>query len=62
LLASRKPTARERDILKKLYTEQLAIFRADPEAASKLAGTVEAAALTVCVQAIFNSDPVIWKR
>ena len=70
---SRKPDAREREIMQQLYREQLAHFQAKPaEAAALLTnGTTkpldgipapEAAAATVLAQALMNHDACVVKR
>jgi hypothetical protein len=71
--ASRPPTAQEAKLLSEMKTEQLDVFKADPESAKKLLALgdstaardldpVEAAALTVVCQAILNLDASIWNR
>jgi hypothetical protein len=70
---SRPPDIREREIVRGLYTDQLAYFRAHPrEAASLLkvgqtpvdpaVGAPEAAAATVLAQALFNHDGSVVKQ
>ena len=70
---SRKPDAKEREIMQRLYREQLAHFQAKPEAAAALLanGSVkpdasipapEAAAATVLAQALMNHDACVVKR
>jgi hypothetical protein len=72
-LAGRAPDQKEVAILKQILAEQRVQFRSDPASASKLIAVgefrpaegydpVEMAAMTVTVQAILNSDAVIWKR
>lgn len=71
-LAGRNPTSGELAILEDLVADQRARYQADPDAAAKLVAVGEAksavveptelAALTVGVQAILNSDAVVWKR
>jgi hypothetical protein len=71
--SSRVPTEREAELLGELHREQLEFFKADPEGAEKLLALgdsaaardldpVEAAALTVACQAIFNLDAAVWNR
>ena len=70
---SRKPDAREREILQQLYREQLAHFQAKPADAAALLGigntkpaegipAPEAAAATVLAQALMNHDACVVKR
>lgn len=72
-LATREPTAREREALISLFDRQKALFAADGAAATKLV-TIgaskpdaalppsEAAAAMIVAQAILNLDAAIWKR
>jgi hypothetical protein len=73
LLTGRKPSARELAVLRKLYDEQLALFRAQKgsgeplakageSSLTKPADTVEVAASAVLASAILNFDEVITKR
>ena len=70
---SRRPDERERQILSRLYEEQLAHFRAHPEGAAALLKignaepdatipSAEAAAATVLAQALLNHDECVVKR
>ncbi len=70
---SRKPDAREREILQRLYREQLAHFQSKPAEATALLGhgqtkpaagipAPEAAAATVLGQALMNHDACVVKR
>ena len=70
---SRKPDAREREIMQQLYREQLAHFQAKPEAAIALLGVgstkpmegisaPEAAAAIVLAQTLMNHDACVVKR
>ena len=70
---SRKPDAREREIMQQLYREQLAHFQAKPGEAAALLGNgntkraegipaPEAAAAAVLAQALMNHDACIVKR
>ncbi len=70
---SRKPDARETAICKRLYDEQLALFKAKPQDAEALlkTGTAkrdatisapEAAAATILAQALLNHDECVVKR
>lgn len=70
---SRKPDAREREILQRLYQEQLAHFKSVPQEAEEFlkAGNAkrdaavsapEAAAATVLAQAMMNHDACVVKR
>ena len=70
---SRKPDAREREILRQLYREQLAHFQAKPADAAALLGigntkpaegipAPEAAAATVLAQTLMNHDACVVKR
>jgi hypothetical protein len=72
-LVGREPDSGEIAILVRTFKEQRAQFQADPTSASKLIKVgesksdaalqpIELAAMTVTVQAILNSDAVIWKR
>lgn len=77
-LAGRPPDPREQEILQNLFREQLQQFQTVPEDAAKLLRIGEStaepfpdgsapdpathAALTIVVQAILNSDAVVWKR
>ena len=70
---SRHPDAREREILTRLYREQLAYFQAKPEEAAALLTTgntkpltdiptAQAAAATALAQALLNHDACVVKR
>ncbi len=70
---SRKPDAREREILTQLYNEQLEHFRSHPADAVQLLKigqsphdaaipAIEAAAATVLAQALLNHDACVVKR
>lgn len=70
---SRQPTEQEFEILKRLYLEQEAIFKNQPEAAEKLLAIgehnrdeslpgTEAAAATILASALLNFDETITKR
>jgi hypothetical protein len=70
---SRFPDAREREIVRGLYTDQLAHFRAHPAEATSLlkvgqtphdpsVAAPEAAAATVLAQALFNHDGSVVKQ
>jgi hypothetical protein len=70
---SRQPDAREREILQRLYAEQLAHFQAQPDEAIALLkngnrkpaaeiAPPEAAAATVLAQALMNHDACVVKR
>lgn len=72
-LAGREPDTRESAILEQTYSQQKAEFVKAPTDATKLIAVgdskadsklnpIELAAMTVTVQAILNSDSVIWKR
>jgi hypothetical protein len=72
-LAGRDPDGRELLILTQTYQEQRSQFDADKALAEKLVkvgeapvpsgiSTAEIAAMTVTVQAILNSDAVVWRR
>jgi len=61
LLTSREPTAREAKILRQLYEEQRAEFKANPKLASELIGKTETkspriAAATILINSIMNLD------
>jgi hypothetical protein len=73
LLTSRAPEAREMEILKSLYAEQLDLFNENPDSAVELLKTGEAkaneaipaadlAATTVLVNAILNLDESVRLR
>ncbi len=73
LVCGRAVSARELDVLKRLYAEQRDIYAADPQAADKLLATGEAkgdsslsapdlAASTVLAEALLNSDEAIMRR
>jgi len=73
IVTGRRPTAREREILLRLYAEQLAFYRADAEAAGKLIRTgerppdasvpaPELAASTLVVSTLMNHDEFVMKR
>ena len=73
LLVGRKPSARESTVLRKLYDEQLALFRAQKEsseapvkagdtALDKSLDPAELAASTALASAILNFDEAILKR
>ncbi len=73
LLTGRKPSSRELAVLRKLYDEQLALFRAQKENSEALAkvgespadkslDTAEVAASTALASAILNFDEAILKR
>lgn len=73
LLTGRPPRAEEAGVLMRLYTEQAALFGAQPERATAYVGVGEAprdpgvdvaahAALTAVVQALLNYDEFISKR
>jgi len=70
---SRKPDAREREILTQLYNEQLTHFREHPTDADELLKigqsqhdiaipAIEAAAATVLAHALLNHDACVVKR
>ena len=70
---SRNPDAMEREIMQKLYSEQLANFQAKPEEATALLANgstkpateisgPHAAAATVLAQALMNHDACVMKR
>lgn len=72
-LAGRPPSPSEAAILLKTLQEQRTMFRGDVAAAARLLEVgdspadptlrpTEVAAMTVAVQAILNSDAVVWKR
>ena len=72
-LAGRMPNAPESAVLLRCLQEQRNTFRSDRESAVKFVATgespvpasldpVELAAMTVTVQAVSNSDAVVWKR
>jgi hypothetical protein len=73
LVTGRKPTAKETDVLKHLYTEQRELFATDAEAAQKLLAVGEAkndttlngadlAAGTVLAKALLNHDETVMRR
>jgi hypothetical protein len=73
LLASRKPQTAERDILWRLYAEQLEYFKSHPGAAEKLLATgehsrdenlpaEEVAATALIASALMNYDEFVMKR
>jgi hypothetical protein len=73
LLASRKPQNAERDILRRLYAEQLDYFKSHPGAAEKLLATGEhsrdenlpaedVAATALIASALMNYDEFVMKR
>jgi hypothetical protein len=73
LLASRQPQAAERDILHRLYAEQLEYFKSNPGTAEKLLATGEhardkdlsaedVAATTLVASALMNHDEFVMKR
>jgi hypothetical protein len=73
LAATRTPTARELDLLKELYQQQLDLFRSEPENAQRYLKTgdrppavdldpAELAAATVVANAILNLDAVLMIR
>jgi len=73
LLTSRKPTAKELAVLRRLYEDQLAVFRADEASAVSLLSVgaarsdaalnkAELAATTALASAILNFDEAIQKR
>ncbi len=73
LLTSRPPNARELEVLKKLYQEQVEIFRANPEGSTALSKVgsaasdaaldrAELAASTALANAILNFDDAVIKR
>ncbi len=70
---SRRPDAKEIEILRRLYDEQLAHFKSSPKEAEELLkigtakrdtkiGAAEAAAATVLAQALLNHDACVVKR
>ncbi|WP_277478226.1 DUF1553 domain-containing protein [Catalinimonas alkaloidigena] len=72
-LTSRMPDARELDLLKRLYEEELATFKSDPTSADSLLQvgehppdpqleSPELAALTVVANTLVNYDEAIFKR
>jgi hypothetical protein len=73
LVTSRRPTAREGDVLVRLLREQQALFTADPQAAAKLLAVGESpndpllkkadlAAAAVLALTVFNHDEAIMRR
>ena len=73
LITSRRPTPREAEILKTIYSEQRKLFAADEEGAKKLLAvgeakgdaslsTVDLAAATVLAEAILNHDEAVYRR
>ncbi|MBN8249619.1 MAG: DUF1553 domain-containing protein, partial [Verrucomicrobia bacterium] len=73
VVTGRRPTPREREILVRLYAEQLALYRADADAAGKLIRTgerppdaslpvPELAASTLVVSTLMNHDEFVMKR
>jgi hypothetical protein len=71
--AGRRPDAREREILRRLYDEQLTAFRREPEAAEQYLGigerprnvalpAVDVAATAVLVSTLMNHDEFVMKR
>jgi hypothetical protein len=73
LATGRRPEAREREILERLYEEQFELFRGNPDAARKYLDVGEApvsvevpaeqlAAETVIVSAMMNLDEFVVKR
>ncbi|PYI86617.1 MAG: hypothetical protein DME26_08725, partial [Verrucomicrobia bacterium] len=73
LLTSRKPTAREAQVLKRLYQEQLNLFREDQIGADELdklgasardpaLDRIELAASTALANTLLNYDDVVMKR
>lgn len=72
-LAGRNPDKEEAAILLRMLGEQRSLFKDDPQGAARLiamgeskrsdsVNPVELAAMTVTVQAVLNSDAVMWKR
>ena len=73
LVTGRPPSARELDVLKKLYAEQKELFLANPKGAKDLAGVgqtasdpqldrAELAASTALAGALLNLDDFVMKR
>ena len=73
LLATREPSPTEAKLLVALYTEQRALFQAEPDSAATLVkigaskadaslSPVDLAAATVLAQTILNLDATVWKR
>ena len=73
LLTGRRPTSVEREILERLYAEELKVFQVDLDAAMAVASTGEpprrdaidparAAAMTVICSTIMNTDAAVMKR
>jgi hypothetical protein len=73
LATGRRPEPREREILQRLYSEQLALFEDRPDAASQYLGTGEApvaegmpseqlAATAVLASTLMNLDEFVMKR
>ena len=72
-LTSRRPSAREKELLVQLYQEQLGHYSADLEAAAALLGTGQArlagelpadqvAAVSIVVNMLMNFDACVMKR
>ena len=73
LLLARRPDERERDVLRRLYSEQLAYFSGHPEAAERYLavgeharagalGAADVAATAVLVSALMNQGEFVMKR
>ncbi|PYV13875.1 MAG: hypothetical protein DMG07_13190 [Acidobacteria bacterium] len=73
LLLARRPDERERDVLRRLYSEQLAYFTEHPEAAERYLavgeharagalGAADVAATAVLVSALMNQGEFVMKR
>jgi len=62
LVTARRPTAAELAVLAEGYAADLARFRADPDAAKRLAGDAELAALTLTANVLLNLDEVVTRE
>ena len=62
LVTARRPTAAEKAVLAGGYAADLARFRADPDAAKRLAGDAELAALTLAANVLLNLDEVVTRE
>ena len=70
LCVAREPTAAEQERLAKLYADLLALCKADPDKAAKLAGpdvpagtdVAEAAAWTALARALLNLDEFVTRE
>ncbi|QDU23206.1 PSD1 and planctomycete cytochrome C domain-containing protein [Urbifossiella limnaea] len=62
VVTARRPTAAELAVLSDGYAADVARFRADPDAAKRLAGDAEQAALTLTANVLLNLDEVVTRE